>query len=212
MKTEKQITSSCVILANGMFPTHPAPLDVLQHADTVVCCDGAVSKSIQFGQEPDFIVGDMDSLSPLLKERFADRLFPSPDQETNDLTKAVTFCRERGAERITILGASGLREDHLLGNVSLLADYTPCFASVDMMTDYGIFTVMTESGTLKCHKGQQISIFALNPEAHLSAEGLKYPIHDRTLSSWWQGTLNEALGENFSLRFSQGKWIIFCCY
>jgi len=204
--------SSYVILADGMFPTHPAPLDVLQHADTVVCCDGAASKLMQFGREPDFIVGDMDSLSPLLKERFADRLFSSPDQETNDLTKAVAFCKERHAKRITVLGATGLREDHTLGNIALLSDYTPLFESIEMMTDYGIFTVMTESGHLSCHKGQQISIFALNPEARLSAEGLKYPISNRTLSSWWQGTLNEALGECFSLCFSEGKWIVFRCY
>ncbi|GAT63057.1 thiamine diphosphokinase [Paludibacter jiangxiensis] len=203
---------SFTILADGCFPTHETPLAHLRNAQCVVCCDGAAVKLTEFGREPDYIVGDLDSLPETFKEKYADRLYPSADQETNDQTKAVLFCKEQGATAITIIGATGLREDHTLGNISLLTDYAETFPDIEMMTDYGVFTVMTRSGSLPSHKGQQISIFALDSRARLTVGNLKYPIPGKPLSSWWQGTLNEALGESFSLNFEEGRWIVFRCY
>ena len=65
----------------------------------------------------------MDSLSSDLALRFADRIYRDEDQETNDLTKAVKWCNERGYNDIVIIGATGKREDHTIGNISLLAEY-----------------------------------------------------------------------------------------
>lgn len=205
-------TNPYIILADGSFPVHELPLSKLKTASKIICCDGAASKLLHFGLEPDHIVGDLDSLPAELKERYSDRLVSSADQETNDQTKAVLFCKQLGADAITILGATGLREDHTLGNIALLADYSDLIPEIEMMTDYGIFTAVSESCTLPSYKGQQISVFALDRGAELSVENLKYPIYQRCLTSWWQGTLNEATGDSFSLSFSSGKWIIFRCY
>ena len=45
------------------------------------------------------------------------------DQETNDLTKAVNYVKTLGFREVLILGATGRREDHTLGNISLLAQF-----------------------------------------------------------------------------------------
>lgn len=112
-----------VIVADGSFPTHAAPLKSLHEADFVVCCDGAAAALTNYGIEPGVIIGDLDSLTNELAERFSDRLLPDPDQETNDLTKAVNWCAAHKATDLVILGATGKREDHTLGNISLLASY-----------------------------------------------------------------------------------------
>lgn len=52
-----------VILGNGDYPSHPYPLDLLQQAPYVVCCDGAANEYIHRGHTPDAIIGDGDSLS-----------------------------------------------------------------------------------------------------------------------------------------------------
>jgi len=57
-----------------------------------------------------------------------------------------------------IVGATGKREDHTLGNISLLADYMKT-AKVVMVTDYGIFTPMQGITEFTSHKGQQVSLF-----------------------------------------------------
>lgn len=112
-----------IIVADGAFPTHAEPLRLLREAGFVVCCDGAAASLTGYGIEPGIIIGDLDSLTNELAERYSDRLLPDPDQETNDLTKAVYWCIRHKATDLTILGATGKREDHTLGNISLLASY-----------------------------------------------------------------------------------------
>ena len=61
--------SNIVILANGDFPSHPVPLKQLSGADKIICCDGAAGALVSAGMEPDFIVGDLDSLDYAIRER-----------------------------------------------------------------------------------------------------------------------------------------------
>ncbi|MGC9151730.1 MAG: thiamine diphosphokinase [Microbacter sp.] len=204
--------SSFILLADGLFPTHPFPLEQLQHADTVVCCDGASQKLLDFGRDPDFIVGDFDSISSEIKKRFPDRLIHHPDQETNDLTKGFQLCLQLGATNLTILGATGLREDHTLGNISLLYEYATALPTVRMMTDFGIFTVIDHSASIQSYPGQQISLFSIDASQCITSEGLKYPLLNRPLTNWWQGTLNESLSDTFQITLSHGSLLVFQCY
>lgn len=52
-----------VILANGDYPTHPIPLQILANAPYIICCDGGADAYIDRGNVPDVIIGDGDSLS-----------------------------------------------------------------------------------------------------------------------------------------------------
>ena len=83
-----------VIVANGAFPRHPVPLSFLREASRIICCDGATESLLEYGLEPDYIVGDMDSLSHELQQRYSHCLHHDPDQYTNHLTKSVKFCAE----------------------------------------------------------------------------------------------------------------------
>ena len=107
-----------VIVAGGEFPTAPQPLEILQGAQYVVCCDGAADRYIATGHVPDAIVGDGDSISAENREMFAHLLHIVSEQESNDQTKAVRFLVEKGMQRIAIVGATGKREDHTIGNIT----------------------------------------------------------------------------------------------
>lgn len=191
-----------VVLANGAFPQSEKALAFLRGAARLVCCDGAVNKAVARGVIPDYIVGDLDSIEPELKERFVDRLIRVSEQESNDLAKALRFCISKAWQRIVILGASGEREDHLIGNVSQLADFADKVESLQIVTDYGRFLVATSSGVFPSYVGQQISIFSFDPRQEFSSQGLKYPLCKLRLPRWHTATLNEALNESFSLTFT----------
>lgn len=195
-----------VIIANGEFPSHPLPVELLKNSRFTVCCDGAVDAYIQAGYVPSAIVGDLDSLSAANKERFASLIYHDSDQETNDLTKAFRFCLHQGKKSIFILGATGKREDHTIANISLLTDYME-EAQVEMVTDYGIFTPLKGDSVVECLPGQQISLFCMD-SCPLTTEGLKYPLHQRAITQWWQATLNEALTNCFTLR-TEGSVVVF---
>jgi len=205
----KNKTVTTVIIANGRFPSHPVPLSCIREAEYIICCDGAANDFIARGGVPDAIVGDCDSISEENKIRFADILHPNPDQETNDLTKSVQFCVENGRQEIIIVGGTGKREDHTLGNISLLADYAE-LAEVIMVTNWGIFTPIHSITEFKSYKGEQVSIFSIDPKK-LTTHNLKYPVEGRILTNWWQGSLNESLGDSFSID-PEGRVIIFQAY
>ena len=197
-----------VIVAGGEFPTAPQPLEVLQGAQYVVCCDGAADRYIATGHVPDAIVGDGDSISAENRGKFAQLLHIIAEQESNDQTKAVRFLMEHGKRRIAIVGATGRREDHTIGNISLLIEYARAGCDVRSFTDHGVFIPCNGTTTHKCHKGQQVSIFSITAR-DLSAEGLLYPIYD--FNNWWQGTLNECTGEEFTIN-ATGEYLLFINY
>ena len=197
-----------VIVAGGEFPTAPQPLEILQSAPYVVCCDGAADRYIATGRVPDAIVGDGDSISAENREKFAHLLHIISEQESNDQTKAVRYLLEHGMRRIAVVGATGRREDHTIGNISLLIEYARKGVNVLTYTDYGVFIPCNGSTTLHTEKGQQMSIFCITAKS-LSADGLLYPIYDFT--NWWQGTLNECTGNELTIH-AQGEYILFMNY
>ena len=200
--------SFTVIVADGIFPQHNIPLQYLRNAQRIICCDGSVQNLVLAGMKPDAIVGDMDSLNEVLAIRFADRIFRDESQDTNDLTKAVTWCNRRGFKEIVIVGATGKREDHTIGNISLLADYI-YNVNVTMVSDTGIFRPFIKSAEITSYAGQQISIFSIDPDTEVTSQGLKYPLIRTKIKNWWVATLNESLGDTFSLEFYQGRIIVY---
>ncbi len=197
-----------VIVANGEYPSAATPLAILSGADYVVCCDGGADLYIERGGVPDAIVGDGDSLSARNRERYADRMHYNPDQETNDQTKAVEFLLMRGYKDIAIVGATGKREDHTIGNIALLVEYMRMCARVRSYTDYGVMIPCSGRERIECRKGAAVSIFNISA-TKLSATGLEYPIYDFT--AWWQGTLNRATDEGFTIE-AEGEYILFVGY
>ncbi|MCI5779855.1 MAG: thiamine diphosphokinase [Lentisphaeria bacterium] len=194
------MTDRTVILANGEFPRRSDLLTLLRRAESVVCCDGAARKLLDFGREPDWIVGDMDSLGPELKARFSERTVRFAEQETNDLAKAFRFCRSRGIKPVAVLGASGGREDHLLGNLSRFAECAE--PDCRLYTESGFFVVFTGQGRFHGPVGRAVSIFSFDPAQKITSDGLKYPLRELSLSRWHAGTLNEIAAPEFSLTAS----------
>ena len=195
-----------VILCDGDYPSHPIAMSILQHAKYLVCCDGAGMKLILHGGTPNAIVGDGDSLPNDFKRRYADILHIVNEQEDNDQTKATRFCMAQGCHRIAYLGSTGKREDHALGNISLLMRYMKDFQlDVTMITDNGYFTPAIGIQNFESFSGQQISIFNFGCSS-LTGKGFRwapYPYQEL-----WQGALNEALGEEVTIE-ADGNYLLF---
>ena len=195
-----------VILANGEFPSHPLALSILNNCEWLVCCDGAINNLTNTKKGPNAIVGDCDSLSEENQIRFANIIHHIPEQETNDLTKAVHFCMQHGRQKITILGATGKREDHTIANVSLLCEYMKD-ADVEMVTDYGIFTGIDSDSVFESKFGQQVSLFCID-RCVVTSHNLVYPITNHVFTNWWQATLNESKGNEFRIE-TNGRMIVY---
>ncbi len=192
-----ELAGRTVILANGDFPSHPIPLGVLARAVRVICCDGAAEKLLATGRRPDMVIGDLDSLPPALRGSVP--VQHVAEQETNDLSKAFRFCQAQGYGSPVILGATGLREDHTLGNLSLVADFSEQAPDLRLLTDTGCFLATTTTRAFRCQPGQTVSIFSFDPTQRLTSRGLEYPLDHLRLRRWWNATLNTVRGDEFEL-------------
>ena len=199
-----------VILCNGVFPTEPYPLYLLDSAEGVVCCDGAITKWLEHNPDakPLVIVGDMDSLPQNLQERFSGAIFHEEEQDYNDLTKAMRWVLREHPEvsEITILGATGLREDHTIGNLGLLMEYTRMFdlgdRKVTMVSDFGTAFAITNTCDLHLGEGRRISLFSADNTLRVSSTGLQWPTDDVVFDAWWKATLNRTTEPIVTLRFN----------
>lgn len=176
-----------VVLANGAFPKSKRTKEILTNADFLVCCDGAANELIGHQIIPHIIIGDGDSICPELKVKYETLMIICSDQETNDLTKAIEYVVSKGCYDITILGGTGKREDHTIGNIALLMEYMPK-CNVKMVTETGTFIPCHQTFNYHGKAGQQLSIFNFGCSI-LTGLGLLYPI--RPFKKWWEGTLNE---------------------
>lgn len=209
-----------VILAAGDFPTRKEPISALMDADRVVCCDSAYvglrahfkSCDPQLAPHNCFVVGDGDSLPDELKMELGDRWIHVVEQHYNDLHKAMSWAASKfgTGNKVTILGATGKREDHTLGNIGYLVTFAEEYPDMDieMLTDHGRFTTFRGCRTYNSFAGQQVSIFSMDSDKPIYSEGLKWPLDGLHARRWWQATLNEALADSFELR-SEGWTVVY---
>jgi len=202
------IKEPVIILANGNYPRHKVPKEILNSEGFIVCCDGAINKLIKEGIEPNAIVGDLDSIEPNLKDIYKNKLFHIPDQSDNDLRKVIKWLETYKIIHATILGATGLRDDHCLANISTLAQF-PTQINFTMVTDYGKFNTLKGEQIFDSFYGEQVSIFSFDPTVKITTHGLKYNLNNRPLTSLYYGSLNYSIKDTFKLSISHGKILIY---
>lgn len=208
---------NAVIICNGEFPVKEYPRYIIRNADVTVCCDGAFDKYMKagesiFGKEklPDVVIGDLDSISSVKREKYSRIIVHDADQETNDQTKAFRYVMENFPEvtGIHIIGATGLRTDHTIGNVSLLMEYARDYSldsrgiSVDIISDRETIIPVTDTIELQCGEGRSISVFSPDNTLKIHSEGLVWPLDNVVFDNWWKATLNRAANDTIRLVFS----------
>lgn len=204
-----------VIICDGTFPKQEYPKYLIRNADFIICCDGALTKFLKnskkiFGEErlPDLVIGDMDTLSSAMQKKYSDIIVRESEQEHNDQTKAVRWALSNidNIGTIHILGATGGRADHTIGNLSLLMEYTRMFdlegINIEAVSDEGTIFPINDTIEFDCGQGREISIFSPDSTLRIKSEGLMYKTDDVVFDNWWKATLNKASQDNVRLEFS----------
>lgn len=192
------------ILANGERPVEKG-LVLLTSVDVLVACDGALLAARACGREPDFVVGDGDSLSDDEKTQLGRRFVLDAEQETNDFAKAFRFIRRRYPDhrRVVVLGAGGGREDHLIDNVFRLAVFARELPGIALVTNHGRFDVVHGVRAFDGRPGDSVSVFAPTRPTHVTSEGLNWPLAGVDLSDLYAGVHNRTTSARFVLQSDQ---------
>ena len=212
-----------VIICDGTFPKTEFPRYLIRTADFIICCDGALRKFLRhsrsiFGEErlPDLVIGDMDSLPASLKKKYGELIVQVDEQEHNDQTKAFRWAMENipDMDHIYIIGATGEREDHTIGNLSLLMEYARTYdlagrgVEVEMVTDHATVFAATDTFEMDCGIGRRVSIFSPDNSLKIRSEGLEWPLDNVVFDNWWKATLNKACDDRVRLEFSHKSIVL----
>ena len=207
-----------VIIVSGGNIQRDFALDFLKKNKTEKVDLIAADRGVEFFKgtdwQPEVAVGDFDSLSAEgalylqgLRETEIMRL--KPEKDDSDTQSAVNFAIDRGAERITILGATGNRIDHLMANFGLLVHGRNRGADI-ILVDQWNYMKLIESGTVlkkKTQFGKYVSFFPFGGNVtDLTLEGFKYPLSNYCLTAADSGLTvsNEIISEHARVTFSSG--------
>lgn len=187
------------------------------HFDFLIAVDSGMKFFYETGTKPDMIVGDFDSVNPDILHYFENqkdikwvRLIPEKDD--TDTEAAIRKVLELGYRKIHILGATGSRIDHMLGNIQLLGiglqDAAEIFI-VDAknrirMVDKGIQIKKTEQF------GNYVSLLPFTPQVRgLTLKGMKYPLSEHTFTYYNSlGISNEIVEDMAEISFTEGVLLV----
>ena len=128
------------------------------------------------------------------------------DQDNTDLDKALEWCKVNSLSQLTVLGTSQLREDHTIGNLILLANYSDEL-DINFVTDYFTITCHHGKRSFTSFKQQLVSLLPVEDIKSITTEGLEFPLIDELFPLSSRGISNRATGHQFNISSSGKIWV-----
>lgn len=197
-----------VIILNGDTPDS----EIFMHLKSIplLAADGASNSMLEQNIEPDFIIGDLDSVSVQLKNdsKWQDKLIFNPDQETNDFEKALVFAQSCNYQNILILGFHGGALEHTLNNWSVLSRFSKRMNLC--VYESGRYSFCTDfSFSFNPDFNEMVSLVPI-VRTKLTTTNLKWELNDEILAPGIrEGTRNVALSNDITIQIHSGELLVF---
>jgi len=154
--------------------------------DIIICADSGALHALNAGLKPDYLIGDMDSISEDVMERVkklnTEIICYPKEKDFTDTELALEYALKLGVKSAVILAGVGTRPDHSLANIFLLVRYLE--KGIDLVIadrDFEIFVIRGEK-EINGEKGGILSLIPLKGDAEeIYTEGLYYPLRGESL-------------------------------
>lgn len=188
-----------------------------QQGAVLIAADAGMEFFYRKGIKPDIIVGDFDSAGSETLSYF--RSQPNiriqelnPVKDDTDTESAIRLAISMGAEQITLLGATGSRLDHVLGNIELLGIGLGADIPIVLLDSHNRICMIDSGITLRKKEqfGTYVSLLPYTSEVkHLTLRGFKYPLFDYCLKGFCSlGVSNEIAEEEAVIEFDGGILLV----
>lgn len=207
----------CLIVTGGKLDlSFAGPFLKNQSFERIIAVDGGLKAVKELGLEPDVIVGDFDSVDPLVLEYYRSRDhivwdMRRPEKDETDTELAFLRAQAMGCTDLVILGATGGRIDHMLGNIHLLF---PCLQKgirASLFDGQNRIFLLDGSYTFRRQElwGKYISFLPLTERVEgITLRGFKYPLTERDIEIGTSLCLsNELEEEEGTITFREGVLI-----
>ncbi len=200
----------CIILANGKSPKKSVITFFGKNGfKTIICADGGANSALKLGITPDFIIGDLDSVSSKALKSFKSKskIIKIKRQNDTDVEKCLKFAIKSGYNEVVLMGATGDRLDHTFCNLGIVLKFFYKIKII-LIAENSMLIPYKGNVKLKTVPGETISIYGIDSKTKITSAGLKYSLKDDSLPfGERESTSNVAEKETVKLKIKGG--IIF---
>ena len=172
---------TCYVFGGGVYPPE---LPAFKKDGLVIAADSGYERCLDFGIQPQLLVGDFDSLT---QRPVGIEVVQLPcEKDVTDMVAAVEEGVKRGATTFMLLGGTGGRPDHTFANYQFLAQLASRDIQAYLVGERFTATCITDGSTLTFDGAQErtVSVFSLSEESYgVTIEGMHYPLQHATLKS-----------------------------
>lgn len=188
----------------------------------LIAADRGLEALVSLGLRPNAVIGDFDSASKetidqvnsFEKEDDITVIRLNPVKDDTDTEAAVRFALENNKEPgdIYILGGTGSRVDHILGNISILGLGHEFGKKIILLDENNRIELLFEGRTILKEEafGDFVSLIPFGDEVTgLTLKGFKYPLKNGTLKGFNSlGISNEIVSKEAQISFDSGLLIM----
>ncbi|MDF2889589.1 MAG: thiamine pyrophosphokinae [Lacrimispora sp.] len=188
-----------------------------QSFDKIIAVDGGLTALSQLNLKPDAVVGDFDTVEEsVLSEyrNFSGEItwdIHKPEKDETDTELALSTAMKLGCKELVLLGATGGRLDHFMGNLHLLYYCLKQGMNASIVDSKNRITVLEKGRVFEVERmwGNYISFLPLSMDVKgITLTGFKYPLTQKDISIGTSLCIsNELTGASGSIEFDSGVLI-----
>lgn len=199
-----------LVIANGIQPKNSIVKKIVSTVDYIICADGGANHALKMRIKPDVIIGDLDSITPKTKKYYQNvPIIFVGDRDSTDLEKAIKFCIVRNIKIIDIIGATGDRIDHTIGNLGCFKKFGKK-VTLKIIDPAGELFLVRKNIKLNTIVRKNISLIPLDQCEGVTTKNLKYSLKNDSLElGIREGTTNKAISDNVTIDLRSGTLLLY---
>ena len=200
-----------VIIGGAEIRNYSLIREYLRPSDYYVYCDCGLKHREGLGVNPDLIIGDFDSHER--PEDLSNVIVLPVVKDDTDTIFAVKEGIRRGYEDFLIIGATGGRQDHNLGNIYSLLMLKNAGKSAKIIDDYSEISIVSSGEVCRVKNVWRFfSLLNISGTAKgISITGAKYELDGAEIFPEYQyGISNEVSGDEAVITLKEGSLLLVC--
>lgn len=176
----------------------------------VIAADKGYLYAQQCGVQPDFFIGDQDSLPPTVELIHTQTCILNPIKDKTDTWEAIALAVRQGCTRAVIVCALGGRTDHTLANLQLLKRAQTLGIVAEIIAETETVRLLKKSDRIVYREGESFSLLPLTDCTSVTVCGAFYETEKMDMPVGLPiGISNEFVGEDVTVSYETGDLLLF---
>lgn len=206
---------NAILISNGDIIELDRLKEMGNKSDFILSADGGTDYCLKASLMPNMVIGDLDSISKeslsLIREKKIPLAKFPTKKDATDTELSVDYLIQEGFKDITLVGSTGSRMDHTLGNIFLLNKLHKNGIKARIIDRTNEIYLVDDEIELEKEDKSFVSIIPIsNTGAILTLEGFEYELKEHKISfSSTQGISNKIIENKGHIQVHEGICLVF---